>query len=147
MKSLKIMPALCTLLLWACGNDASAGDSRRTAMEVDSETAADTNPGVEEWHGADALQPASVPIVIDFNADWCGPCRAFKPVFHAIAEKWTTRARFISVNVDNYPALAQRFGVQGIPQVSVLFPDGSVKSQVGYMNPDQFNAFVTGALQ
>ncbi len=148
MKSLKIMTAIFAVTLCACGNRASAIDAQsQTAVENDMETVNNADPAVEVWSGADELKPTSVPIVIDFNADWCGPCRAFKPVFHTVAEKWPAQAKFISVNVDNYPGLAQAFGVQGIPQISVLYPDGTVKSEVGYMDLDQFTAFITEALK
>lgn len=147
MKSLKVLFTLCVVALCACGNRASAVDAQQTSVENDAETVNDANPAVEEWTGADNLQPATIPIVIDFNADWCGPCQAFKPIFHAEAEKWPARAKFISVNVDNYPELADRFGVRSIPQISVFYPDGKIKSQVGYMDEGEFNAFITEALQ
>lgn len=148
LKSLKILFTFCVVALCACGNRASAIDSQRqSSVENDMETVNDDTPAVEEWAGADALQPTSIPIVIDFNADWCGPCQAFKPVFHTEAEKWPARAKFISVNVDHYPGLASQFGVRAIPQISVLYPDGQIKTQVGYMDASQFNAFITEALQ
>lgn len=148
MKSVKVLLTLCVAALCACGNRASNADAvKQTTVENDIETIVDANPAVEEWAGADVLKPTTIPIIIDFNADWCGPCRAFKPIFHEVAEKWPARAKFLSVNVDHYPGLAAQFGVRSIPQVSVLYPDGQIKSTVGYMTADQFNAFITEALQ
>lgn len=148
MKSLKVLFTLCVVALCSCGNRAAAVDAvKQTSVENDIETVADANPAVEEWTGADALRPTTIPIVIDFNADWCGPCRAFKPVFHEVAAKWPARAKFLSVNVDHYPGLASQFGVRSIPLISVLYPDGQIKSAVGYMDINQFNAFITEALQ
>ena len=74
---------------------------------------------------------ANLPIVIDFNAKWCGPCQAFAPTFDAVARQLKGKAIFMSVNVDNSPAAAQQFGVSAIPQISILMPDGTVETTVG----------------
>jgi thioredoxin 2 len=71
------------------------------------------------------LQASDVPLIVDFWAGWCGPCRAMAPVFDKAAKTLEPRARFIKIDVDQEPALAQELGVRGIPAL-FLFKDGKV---------------------
>jgi thioredoxin 2 len=61
------------------------------------------------------LANSDVPVIVDFWAPWCGPCRAMAPIFQQAAQALEPRARFVKVNVDENPDAAQRYGVQGIP--------------------------------
>ena len=69
--------------------------------------------------------------VIDFNAPWCQPCRMLAPSFDAVAEQLRGKADFYSVNVDMNRATATAFGVQGIPHIAIVTPDGKVEGFVG----------------
>jgi len=63
--------------------------------------------------------------VVDFWAAWCAPCRAFAPMFHAVAEAHRGPVRFGSCDVDANPATAQLLGIRSIPTLVVFGPDGS----------------------
>ena len=79
---------------------------------------------------ADVLQ-SSKPVLVDFWAEWCGPCRAVAPVLEEISAEYGDKITIVKVNVDNEPGLAQQYGVTGIPALQV-FKDGQlVKAMVG----------------
>jgi thioredoxin 1 len=63
------------------------------------------------------------PVVVDFWAEWCGPCHAVAPVLDRIVEERGDELKLVKVNIDEQPALAQRFGVQSIPTM-ILFKNG-----------------------
>ena len=67
------------------------------------------------------------PVVVDFWAEWCGPCKALSPVLDEIATEMNDQARIVKVNVDQASDLAQRFGIRGIPTL-IFFKNGEVKS-------------------
>jgi thioredoxin 1 len=62
-------------------------------------------------------------VIVDFWAEWCGPCHAVAPVLDKIAEERSDELRLVKVNIDEEPALAQKYGVVSIPTI-VLFKDG-----------------------
>ena len=72
---------------------------------------------------------APQPVLVDFWAPWCGPCRTIGPIVNELAKDFDGRAKVAKVNVDDAPALAQRFGIQGIPTI-LIFRDGRVVDQV-----------------
>ena len=69
-----------------------------------------------------------VPTIVDFWAPWCGPCRAMAPIFDRAAKELEPRVRFAKVNVDEEPAIAARYGIQGIPTL-IAFDHGKVARQ------------------
>jgi thioredoxin 1 len=68
-------------------------------------------------------------VLVDFWAEWCGPCRTIAPIVEAIAEQYGDAARVFKLNVDDSPAVARRYGIQGIPTL-ILFQDGVEKERI-----------------
>lgn len=73
----------------------------------------------------DEVVNSELPVMIDFYADWCGPCRAMGPVVEKLAEKYDGKVKIGKVNSDEEPELAQQFGVMSIPNF-VFIKDGKV---------------------
>ena len=79
---------------------------------------------------------ADTPVLVDFWAEWCGPCLALAPTIDAVAKEYEGRATVVKLNVDNSPATAQRYGIRGIPTL-VLFHEGDEAQRlVGYTSKE-----------
>lgn len=83
------------------------------------------------------------PMIVDFSATWCPPCRQLKPIFEKLAEEFRGRITFVTIDVDENPAIAQAYGVQSIPMLVFLNKDGQIQNTlVGFQDRDQLLAAI-----
>lgn len=76
----------------------------------------------------DVLQ-SEQPVLVDFWAEWCPPCKAMTPAVEAVALKYASSARVVKMNIDHNPAIAQRYGIRGLPTL-ILFKGGREEERV-----------------
>ena len=89
---------------------------------------------------------SAVPVLVDYWAEWCGPCKMIAPLLDEVARDYDGKVRVVKVNVDDNPGAAQRFGIRGIPTLK-LFRNGSeVATQVGAVSKSQLASFLDSHL-
>ena len=85
---------------------------------------------------------SSIPIIVDFWAEWCGPCKMLAPIFEEVATDYAGRVRFAKMNVDESQEIPTKYGVRGIPTL-ILFKNGAVHAtKVGAMSKVQLTTFI-----
>lgn len=156
------------LVMGACGSN--NGDNKQNA-DVSPEANANKVPQLEEYEEAvgavddvmsieQALElgvikvkdniifSESLPVIVDFYADWCGPCKAYAPTFDKIAEQFAGAAIFIRVNTDNNEALAKAYKISSIPCTYFIGTEGAVLGKVaGQISEDQLASYVNQAIE
>nr|MBV6628932.1 thioredoxin TrxA [Oceanococcus sp. HetDA_MAG_MS8] len=94
---------------------------------------------------ADVLQ-SDVPVLVDFWAEWCGPCRMIAPVLEALAPEYDGKLKIVKLNIDDNEQSTAKFGVRGIPTL-MIFKGGEVAAtKVGALSKAQLTEFVESAM-
>jgi thioredoxin 1 len=108
-----------------------------------------SNPSIV--HTSDATFDKDVlksdkPVLLDFWAEWCGPCKMIAPILDEIAGEYQDRVKIAKLNIDENPQTPHKFGIRGIPTL-ILFKNGTVEAQkVGAVTKSQLAAFLDSNL-
>ncbi|MEA3289023.1 MAG: thioredoxin TrxC [Campylobacterota bacterium] len=103
----------------------------------------DTKPlDLNDTNFDEVIVNSDIPVVVDFWAPWCGPCKMMGPVFESTAKNFPLKALFVKVNTQDEQQLAQRFGIRSIPTL-IVFKNGSEVQRVsGALDHDNLNKMV-----
>ncbi len=122
-----VLLTFVTLSISAQGNVENT-DTVYTVHSIDQDRFKDV---IADWDARDWKMVSPRPVVVDFYADWCGPCRRLAPILREIAHYYQGEVDFYRINVDDNPDIAAAFEVRSIPMLLICPLDGEPKTVVG----------------
>jgi len=93
------------------------------------------------------VKKSNIPVIIDFFADWCGPCQMMKPVFDDISKDYAGKLKFVKLDTEKSPELAQEFSIMGIPCLVIAKEGKEVDRITGFMQKDMLKEKIDEILE
>ena len=104
-------------------------------------------PEVNEDNFGDEVLAEARPVLVDFSAVWCVPCKMLDPIVEQLAQEWTDKVKVVKLDVDNNPNIAMQYQVMGVPTL-MLFIQGETRERlVGYQPKDRIASKLTAHLE
>ena len=119
-------------------------DTVYTVRSIDQDRFKDV---IADWDATDWNMVSPRPVVVDFYADWCMPCRRLAPILHDVAQYYHGEVDFYRINVDDNPDIASAFEVRSIPMLLICPLQGDPKSLVGLYTMQEYIRFIDQALK
>lgn len=89
---------------------------------------------------------SDIPVLVDYWAEWCGPCKMIAPVLEEVAESYAGKVKICKVDVDSNKESAQKYGIRGIPTLMVFKDGNNTATKVGALSKTQLEEFVDSSL-
>lgn len=131
--------ALVAVTMGACSGKAQQREESEVPVAAPEKVEA-ANPDYKIEEGK-IIPMNNRPMMVDFSANWCPPCRQLKPIFEALKDEYKGKVDFVTIDVDEMPSLSASYGVQSIPTIIYINPQGVELSRtVGFQDKDQLKA-------
>jgi len=104
-------------------------------------------PEVNETTFSDEVLTSQEPVLVDFSAVWCGPCKQLDPIVEQLAKEWAGKIKVVKLDVDNSPDIAMQFQVMGVPTLMLFIGGKSKERIVGYQPKDRILSKLNPYLQ
>jgi thioredoxin len=137
-----VLLTFVTLSISAQGNVENP-DTVYTVHSIDQDRFKDV---IADWGARDWKMVSPRPVVVDFYADWCGPCRRLAPILREIAHYYQGEVDFYRINVDENPDIAAAFEVRSIPMLLICPLDGEPKTVVGLYAKQEYIRVINQAI-